>query len=436
MRRFHGRLLSAFSLLLVISLLCGCISLLEVSQQFGNSFQSDAVLAQVPYIDPLIQTPFGVRQSTFYYDQLSTDAERTVYRAALEHFISDDTDSFYLKGSYSATQVANALRAVQYDYPQLLCAPWGQKCSYYTSSSGEALGIELYYSSQPAERAAARRELAQAASSILAQAAAYPDPYEREVFLYETLIQSTGYDYAAAVASEQVTQDAVAGLSLQNRMAHTAYGALVSGSAVCDGYAGALQLLCNYAGIDAATIVGSADWDSTSLAQSNRPDNHAWNLVRLESGSYYCDATWDDNGDAWLDPAGALVNNPDSPDGLRRLSFPTLHRYLNLSYEQMAQNHTFASGYIYPSAATGEDNYFVRQQLVFDSPSALSTYAGELAKAAAYPSELCFEIRLGFEPGNAGDTLSACFSGIGGYDFMFSSAPSNRTGCYFICLYY
>ncbi len=68
---------------------------------------------------------------------------------------------------------------------------------------------------------------------------------------------------------------------------HTAYGALMEGSAVCDGYMDALHLLLDEAGIESYNISGD-DLDST--------DNywHAWNLVKMGDDYYHIDLTWND----------------------------------------------------------------------------------------------------------------------------------------------
>ncbi len=75
--------------------------------------------------------------------------------------------------------------------------------------------------------------------------------------------------------------------------AHNAYGALVEGEAVCEGYAEALQCLLQRAGIQSVQVYGSS-----------RGENHAWNMVRIGEvkngqyvGEYYLtDLTWDDQG--------------------------------------------------------------------------------------------------------------------------------------------
>lgn len=73
-------------------------------------------------------------------------------------------------------------------------------------------------------------------------------------------------------------------------ISHTAYGALVNGKAVCDGYASAFNLLLNEVGIESDLVFGMAG-----------EENHAWNEVAFTSGKYYVDVTWDDgdNGEVY-----------------------------------------------------------------------------------------------------------------------------------------
>ena len=65
--------------------------------------------------------------------------------------------------------------------------------------------------------------------------------------------------------------------------AHTAYGALICGQAVCEGYAEAFLLLCSAADIPCMIISGEADGRA-----------HAWNLVQIGGAWYHVDCTWDD----------------------------------------------------------------------------------------------------------------------------------------------
>ena len=66
--------------------------------------------------------------------------------------------------------------------------------------------------------------------------------------------------------------------------AYTAYGCLVEGSAVCQGYTGAMNLLLGKCGISSIGVAGVIIDDG---------EKHAWNYVKC-GGLKYLDATWDD----------------------------------------------------------------------------------------------------------------------------------------------
>lgn len=62
---------------------------------------------------------------------------------------------------------------------------------------------------------------------------------------------------------------------------HTAYGALVNGRSVCQGYAMAYMYLLDRVGIKNHYV-------------SSRALNHAWNIVYIDDVPYHVDVTWDD----------------------------------------------------------------------------------------------------------------------------------------------
>ena len=71
--------------------------------------------------------------------------------------------------------------------------------------------------------------------------------------------------------------------------AHNAYGALVEGKAVCEGYAEALQCLLHRVGIQSVEIFGYGINPATGLGEP-----HAWNAVRIDGEYYLVDLTWND----------------------------------------------------------------------------------------------------------------------------------------------
>ena len=70
-----------------------------------------------------------------------------------------------------------------------------------------------------------------------------------------------------------------------------AYGAIEGGTSICQGYATGFEYLCRKANL----------W-CTQVSGVSQGVSHAWNLVKLESGTYHVDVTWADaDGNTPLD---------------------------------------------------------------------------------------------------------------------------------------
>lgn len=100
-----------------------------------------------------------------------------------------------------------------------------------------------------------------------------PEMTEYEIVLaaHDFIANKVSYDY-------EVVDDYDA-----NPYSFTAYGALVNGMAVCEGYAKAFQLLMNAVGIDSMCVTGTYDGVG-----------HMWNMVNIGGDWYNVDITFDD----------------------------------------------------------------------------------------------------------------------------------------------
>ena len=96
---------------------------------------------------------------------------------------------------------------------------------------------------------------------------------ERVRVLHDYLVTSCEYDIEN-YKSGKITQ-----------VSRLAYGALVDGKAVCQGYCAAFSLLCDRAGVRCFVVGGNAP---------NSSDSHAWNVVLIDGKKYYIDTTHDD----------------------------------------------------------------------------------------------------------------------------------------------
>jgi hypothetical protein len=88
---------------------------------------------------------------------------------------------------------------------------------------------------------------------------------ENEYIVHDYILENCTYDRSVVIPE----------------ISHTAYGALVYGVAVCDGYAKAVKQLLNDCGIESGIVTNTAE-------------NHAWNYVKIEGQYYHLDVTWND----------------------------------------------------------------------------------------------------------------------------------------------
>ena len=99
--------------------------------------------------------------------------------------------------------------------------------------------------------------------------------YQKVQAIYNWITKNVKYDYT------HLNDDTY-------KLQYTAYAAAINKTAVCQGYANLFYRLANDAGIDCRMISGTANGGDGVWGP------HAWNIVKLDDGSYYClDATWD-----------------------------------------------------------------------------------------------------------------------------------------------
>lgn len=169
------------------------------------------------------------------------------------------------------------------------------------------------------------------------------DQLENAKLLYNTKVNSfindlSGSDYDKAKTLHDRLINATEYQTSQNDQ--NAYGALVDGKAVCNGYARAYQHLLLEAGIPAWYVSGKSINPVTNITEG-----HAWNVVKLDNNWYYTDITWDDQS-------------------------PTIYyEYFNVSSEQLLKDHQIDDFYktLVPSTANSDAvNYYKKNSLVFD----------------------------------------------------------------------
>ena len=161
---------------------------------------------------------------------------------------------------------------------------------YYSRDTGlaVAIGIEYCTAQDVAAMQVKLDQLVDQANTLC------QTDLEKVFYVHEWLVQNIAYDREHL--SDDVQDD------------HNLRGALLEGTAVCDGYAKTYALTLRKLGI-------------TGVLVTSKDIGHAWNMVELDGNWYQVDCTWD-----------------DPVDGSDQLGY-CMHKHLLCTTEEMNTNH-------------------------------------------------------------------------------------------------
>lgn len=214
----------------------------------------------------------------------------TVYQAVERAFLQLSPSINVSQYGLTSDQVFAVVQQVIDDNPRIIYYDYSQSSLY---SDGRL----LFRYTQPA--AEIRRMWAAYDQTVAAILAEVIEPGQSQlqqlIAVHDYLVAHTSYDVGD-----------------QGELSHSAYGALLYQTGVCEAYARALQGLLRELGIESRFITGTASGG-----------DHGWNLVKLDGQYYHVDATWDD-------PV------PDRPGRV-------LHSYLLLPDSVMRRDHAWVA---------------------------------------------------------------------------------------------
>lgn len=210
-----------------------------------------------------------------------------VYKAYLNRDESIHVQAL-AEGSIEIYDVMNIIMRVLNDHPEIF---------YVENTFGHTSGgkVFFYYIDTKENIEIMKNELNNKVDSVLGEIIKpNMSEFEKELAIHDYIVLNTEYDY------ENFENGTVPNDS------YNTYGTLMTGVAVCEGYAETFKLLLNKVGIESMIVV-------------SHPMNHAWNIVTLDGVDYQVDVTWND----------------PVPDRKGKVSY----KHLNLTDEQMMKNH-------------------------------------------------------------------------------------------------
>lgn len=224
---------------------------------------------------------------------------------------------------------------------------WLSNIFYTPDEELTMLRINYLYTREDAELK--RAELDLVASTIIGELPDDASDYEKVVFFHDRIVTTTGY-------SDEIEH------------VNSAYGVLTRGKGQCEGYASAMSLLCDKAGIPNYTVCG----------KNEDGDSHAWNKICLDGEWYNVDCTWDDP-----------TLKRENPDFVR-------HDYLLVKDSEIENiSHFTDENYKnMPACNSDKYNYFKQSSLVFDTAADGVEKVTELVKSAGIAGKREIEIRF------------------------------------------
>lgn len=259
----------------------------------------------------------------YYFKQLTKEEQR-VYREILTG-IKNREEEFYLTLS-DDDSIDRTYHAVLKDHPEIFWVHNREKI-YKTTYSGEDYCMftpGYSYTEEEMEEIRSSMESSfQEVESLIPQAA---DDYEKVRIVYTYVIDNTQY---------QTGEDdqSIAGVFWKK-------------SAVCAGYAGAVQYLLERLDIPCIYVDGSTKGSS---------EGHAWDIVKIGESYYYVDATNGDQPDFLSGDAAQLAEHKT-----------TIYDYLCPFPEEYEKTYTPSDELTVPDCTAKDLNFYVQNQGYFE----------------------------------------------------------------------
>ncbi len=193
----------------------------------------------------------------------SSAFEKTIVEMLLNHTSKIDVSKYRLSSEEMKTYYFRVL----YNHAELFYVD-----SAFTAwSAGSYItAIEPQYIMSASEADAALKQIDAAADEALELISSEMEDYEKALVIHDWLAVYCEYDYESYLASDILKES------------HTAYGAFVNKTAVCDGYSKAYQyIMQNKLGVPCIVV-------------SSETISHAWNMIQIGGSYYHVDVTWDD----------------------------------------------------------------------------------------------------------------------------------------------
>ena len=286
------------------------------------------------------------------YSRLSPH-EQQVYKIALKAFSSMEA-SFNISKMHTSVDLMKVVNTVLGDNPTVIYfnKTQIQKVESIFEKQAELTGIL-----PKSQINKMNLELEQKSNQIVSSIkTGTTDDYSLLLRIYEFLQSNVCYD-------TQEFNNIISNGKTANPFSHNAYGALLNGLAVCDGYSSALSLLLNKSGYESMSAIGELTQIPSVCVM------HAWNIVRVRNRYYHMDATSDSKAYSQF---GGLSYN-----------------YFALDDTEIAYNHNWDINTT-PACSYNDFSYFLKNGLFVNN----ITQCSDIIRSSLKKQDDCIRIKL------------------------------------------
>ncbi len=331
-------------LLLVLCALVLLLQLLPVVPMAATT-STTAVSSDLYYCREALKKLPNSQALLFAYDNIV----QGINASAEEITVGDDTHQLTLD------EFKMVLESTRRDHTEQF---WmGTSYTYaYNTATGMITAMQPTYIMEGKALADAKVAFEQAIVNMIERIDSTASEYEKEKGLHDMLALKVSY--------------------VDGKHAHNAYGALVEGKAVCEGYAEALQCLLQRVGIQSVQVYGHSLNPGTGTYE-----NHAWNMVRIDGDYYLTDLTWNDQDDKLF---YAYFNQTTSV-------FAQDHQAWPIGYSAEDEEYLACRVFELPTCTATEANYFTKNNLRIAAGDYSAKWIADTIRANGYALDVFVE---------------------------------------------
>lgn len=338
---------------------------------------------------------------TYGYDHLSTEEQKKCYTDISEavYRISEEANdkALYPVGkviidaeSFSEADMHITINAFTEDHPEVF---WiSNQFSY--GSMGNKTTLQLYSYLSGSACTESMEALTETVNDIVASVPSGLNQYHLEKYIHNTVLDMCEYAEGVKDADDGWQE-------------FSAYGALVKGSAVCEGYSYAMNLLLSKVGIYSYYINGRGE-DSL----------HMWNVVNIDGNWYHLDATWNDS-------TGSYYNFFNLTDGQIEKDHIIASVYTDVEENKISGENADVFNIFVPECTSESANYYtVESTLIVDFEESAPIMVNDLVQAAQNKDTdftIKFDSSLDFN-----DSMDAMFNEEPYYMFNYISQANEQ----------